>query len=363
MWYPLKFREVLRDYSFGARWIPELLGKPWLPKEGVIAETWEVCDHGKDISIVKNGRLAGKSLHELIAAHGADLLGSQVMEVTGGRFPIIAKFLDATYELSPQVHPDDKKAPKNKVEKTGKTEAWYVLAAKPGAVVHCGVKPGVTKSELRAIMRAGDPYDALMPWPVEAGDMVFVPAGAVHASKGGIIIYEIMQNCDTTYCFPAESDSRRSIEIERGRRKFLDAVHFEKNPIYKTVQVTIRSEGCARTFVLVCRYFAVERLDITKPWKGTLDGRRFEFFSCIEGGGKVRCGEGEESFGKGESFFIPAKAGEYVIEPEKETAVIKAYLPDLKADVVAPLKKAGLAGEEIRMLGGKGLFNDLTDLV
>ena len=363
MWYPLKFHEVLRDYSFGARWIPELLGKPWLPREGVIAETWEICDHGKDISIVRNGELTGKSLHELIKQHGADLLGTQVMEMTKGRFPIIAKFLDATNELSPQVHPDDKKAPKNKVEKTGKTEAWYVLAARPGAVVHCGVKPSVTKSELRAIMRAGDPYDALMPWPVEAGDMVFVPAGAVHASKGGIIIYEIMQNCDTTYCFPAESNSRRSIEIERGRRKFLDAVHFEKDPTYRTVPVTTSSAGCVRTFVLACRYFAVERLDITKPWNGMLDGRRFELFSCIEGGGKVHCEGGEEVFGKGESFFLPAKAGKYAIEPQSETALIKAYLPDLKQDIVTPLKEAGFSNKEIASLGGKGSFNDLAGLV
>ena len=135
--YPLKFHEVLRHYSFGARWIVEYFAKPGLPQDGVVAETWEVCDHGKDVSIVRNGALAGKTLHELILSHGADLLGRRIMNDFHGRFPLIVKFLDATHELSPQVHPADEIAPVSDVEKTGKTEAWYVIDAKAGASVFC----------------------------------------------------------------------------------------------------------------------------------------------------------------------------------------------------------------------------------
>lgn len=359
--YPLKFREALRHYGFGARWIAELFPKKRLPAEGIIAETWEVCDHGKDVSVVRNGPMAAMNLHELVEQYGAELLGSEVMEKTGGRFPLIIKFLDATNELSPQVHPDDDIAPKDEVEKTGKTEAWYVLKAKPGAKVYCGLKAGIDKWHLQTAMRTGQHYEALKAHEVKTGDMVFVPAGAVHASTGGILIYEIMQNCDTTYCFPRKSGrgSEESLKVERARRRFLDAVHFEKDAEYVTKPAAVDAGKNKRTFLLACRYFAVERLDLEARFEGLLDGRRFEVLSCISGGGKVVTETGAETIEKGESLLLPASIGGFAIEPEKEASLVRAYVSDLRKDVVEPLAEEGRSREEILGLGGRGGFNDL----
>ena len=61
--YPLRFREILRDYGFGDRWIPEVFDKTGLqaPADHSIAETWEWCDRPEESSAVINGPLAGAS--------------------------------------------------------------------------------------------------------------------------------------------------------------------------------------------------------------------------------------------------------------------------------------------------------------
>ena len=64
-WYPLKLSFHVRSYAFGERLIPEKLGKQDLAG-GIIAETWEVSDYRDTSGTVLNGRLAGKTLSEVV---------------------------------------------------------------------------------------------------------------------------------------------------------------------------------------------------------------------------------------------------------------------------------------------------------
>ena len=70
----------------------------------------------------------GTPLSELLARYGAQLTGTQIT----GEFPLLLKLLDAKQALSVQVHPDDAYAQAYE-NKLGKTEAWIILAAEPGA--------------------------------------------------------------------------------------------------------------------------------------------------------------------------------------------------------------------------------------
>ncbi len=67
--YPLRFKEILRDYRFGNRWIVEAFEKTDLPEPPHhVGETWEVCDRPNgESSPVINGALTGETLHTLIA--------------------------------------------------------------------------------------------------------------------------------------------------------------------------------------------------------------------------------------------------------------------------------------------------------
>src|SRR5690606_9665319 len=115
------------------------LGKRLPDGDGVWAESWEIVDHAEHASRVTNGPLAGRDLAAITAEHpewllGADLAGG----ASGGRraLPLLLKYLDCQRVLSVQVHPDDAYAQRMTPPDLGKTEAWYIVAADPGAVLY-----------------------------------------------------------------------------------------------------------------------------------------------------------------------------------------------------------------------------------
>src|SRR5689334_9960672 len=116
---------ILKRLRWGGRRLGSVLNKPIGPFTDY-AESWEICDHGADQSVVENGDFRGRTLQELVSRHGSDLLGRHC----GLRqFPLLVKFLDAHDRLSLQVHPDDEQVRSFVPEERGKTEAWVILAA------------------------------------------------------------------------------------------------------------------------------------------------------------------------------------------------------------------------------------------
>ena len=194
MWYPLTFRPLFMERVWGGRRLAELFGKP-LPAGAVVGESWEICDRPGASSEVASGPLAGRTLGELMAAHGAEIMGRPV--AAGERFPWLCKLLDARDDLSLQVHPPAEVAASLGGEP--KTEMWYVASAMPGAVLHAGVRPGMTPAEFAARAADGTVADCFHRLPVVVGDALFLPSGRVHALGAGIVIFEIQQNSDTTY--------------------------------------------------------------------------------------------------------------------------------------------------------------------
>ena len=140
----LRFNPILREYLWGGRRLGTDLGKP-IGDGPHYAESWEVVDHGADQSIVADGPLAGKTLHELVTQEGRAIFGRHHPR---HQFPLLLKFLDCHQTLSVQVHPNDEQAAKLNPPDLGKTEAWVVLAAEPGSKIYAGLKPGVDRQTL-----------------------------------------------------------------------------------------------------------------------------------------------------------------------------------------------------------------------
>jgi mannose-6-phosphate isomerase len=194
MLYPLTFRPIFKERVWGGRNLERLYKKP-VPPGLLIGESWEISDRPADVSVIANGPLAGKDLHWLMEHHAKELLGDT--QSANGRFPLLIKILDAEETLSLQVHP-----PAHKASELGgepKTEMWYIADAKPSAQLYVGLKRGVTRDEFEQKIKAGEVTDCFHRVLVKPGDAMFLPSGRVHAIGGGLVIFEIQQNSDTTY--------------------------------------------------------------------------------------------------------------------------------------------------------------------
>ena len=167
------------------------------PRELPIGERWLV---GPSL-VVGDGPHAGRKLEDVAGELGAALVGSAAPDRPGPRFPLIVKLLDPAAWLSVQVHPNDATARRLVgPDAVGKTEAWYVLDADPGAELLVGARPGVRQADLEAAMRGGAATTALLArHAVVAGDVFLVSAGTLHAVGPGVFLYELQQPSDITY--------------------------------------------------------------------------------------------------------------------------------------------------------------------
>lgn len=362
MLYPLRFKEILRDYSFGDRWIVTAFTKSGLPDGHRVAETWEVCDRPGESSTVINGPMAGKTLHELIAERGEALLGHDVIVRCGTRFPLLIKLLDASHVLAEQAHHSDALAAKRGLNDPGKTEAWYMLRVRDGATIRCGqADDRVTEQAVRGALLNGSIGDLMRVYAVSPGDAFLLYAGTMHYTAGGALFYEIMQNSDVYIGLQKPDDGLPSAEREARAQSMLDGIHLEAGYECKIPPVTLHEGKNQRTFILACQYFALERLDLAAPYVLNCDGDRFLVLTQIEGTCTVVWGKHREVLRSGQSCLLPATLGPVSLEPSAGCALLKAYVPDLMQNIIVPLRQAGIGDSVIAGLGGKTALNPLPE--
>ena len=144
--YPLHLQRHLDDRLWGGDRLVRFLDlTPPYPER--IAESWQVYDD----NLILNGPLAGQTLAEVTREYRDRLVGSLSIPRYGADFPLLAKFIDARQDLSIQVHPDDDYA--HSVEAAtgfhGKSEAWYILEADPGASLYYHLAPAGQSLRIR----------------------------------------------------------------------------------------------------------------------------------------------------------------------------------------------------------------------
>lgn len=175
--YPLEFEPLLKQTIWGGRRLETKLNKKLGSAEDY-AESWEIVDHGVDQSVVCNGELAGQTLKQIITADKTFIFGVNQQPTD---FPLLLKYLDCNRVLSVQVHPDDSYALRMVPPDLGKTEAWYIVESEPESLVYAGLKSGVTKRDLVEALENGEAEKVLHAFHPDAGDVIYIPAGTVHA--------------------------------------------------------------------------------------------------------------------------------------------------------------------------------------
>ena len=190
----LKFSPLYRERVWGGRALAKYLGRK-IPAKGPIGESWEIVDRPDAQSTVQSGPWAGKTLHQLLTAHGAEVMGPAWPAAR--RFPILVKWLDCSERLSLQVHPPLEVAGTYGVEP--KTENWYFARTAPNAAVIAGLKEGVSLAQFEQALASGRVEKVMRRLKVRAGDSLLVHNGTLHAIDAGNLILEVQQNSDTTY--------------------------------------------------------------------------------------------------------------------------------------------------------------------
>lgn len=212
---------------------------------------------------------------------------------------LLLKLLFTQEALSIQVHPDDAFAQAMGLAH-GKTEAWYILSATPDATIGVGLKSARTDAELRAAVTDGSITDLVQWRKACEGDVIFVPAGTIHAIGPGLVLAEIQQRSDTTFRL-FDHGRQRELHIERG----VAAAY--AGPA--AVQAPERRLSEGRTLLVASTYFVLERFDLPSGSVWDLSATRETWLVVIAGAarlGTLQAGVGEGCFIEAESMRIEA---------------------------------------------------------
>ncbi|MBR6432558.1 MAG: class I mannose-6-phosphate isomerase, partial [Muribaculaceae bacterium] len=163
-----------------------------------VGESWELSGIDGMESVVDGGEDDGLTLTQLIDRHGAALLGGQVYQLCGNRFPLLVKLIDAHRDLSVQVHPNDEMAMRMH-GCLGKSEMWYVIDHEPDAHIQVGFKQAITPEDYDRHLANGTIMDVVANHESHRGQVFFLPAGCIHSIGAGNMVVEVQQASDVTY--------------------------------------------------------------------------------------------------------------------------------------------------------------------
>jgi mannose-6-phosphate isomerase len=190
---------------------------------------------------------------------------------------LLLKSLFTTEPLSIQVHPDDEFAQSIGLP-NGKTEAWYILDAAPGAQVAVGLKHSLTPQELRISIADGSIADLVQWRPVRKDDVIFVPAGTIHAIGAGIVLAEIQQRSDATFRL-----------FDYGRQRELhteNAVAVAERGIARH-RPSLRKFSDSRTLLIASPHFVFEKIELLPNSDWVLKAPPESWILVIRGGADI----------------------------------------------------------------------------
>jgi mannose-6-phosphate isomerase len=171
--------------------------------------------------------LDGAFLRDVIDADPEAFLGPAHTGRFGSDPAVLVKLLDAGERLPLHLHPDAAFAQQHLGSRWGKTEAWIILDAPPGAMVHVGFSRDLAEHELEQLVRDQD-FDTLVGAmhgiPVAAGDSLFVPAGTPHVIGEGIFLLELQEPSDLSLLLEWKPGGEEEAFLGLPRRLGLEAV-------------------------------------------------------------------------------------------------------------------------------------------
>lgn len=308
---PIFLQPVFQERIWGGQKLKQLFGYD-IPYERT-GECWAVSAHPNGQSIVKSGPHQGMKLGELWGSH------PELFNSSSKVFPLLTKLLDASDDLSVQVHPDDAYAGVHENGELGKTECWYIVDAEPGACIIYGHE-AKTKQELEAMFAAGDWDTLLTKVPVKAGDFFYVPSGTIHALGKGIVVLETQQSSDTTYrVYDYDRKDKDGNTRELHLEKAIDVTTIPQSYQPQAYEVKEQENAVITSFVSNS-FFTVEKWNIDGA-ASFPQTEKYTICSVIDGSGELSVGGNRYPLAKGDHFILPVSFDAFQLNGKLELII------------------------------------------
>ncbi|MGA2497398.1 MAG: hypothetical protein ABSH20_06635 [Tepidisphaeraceae bacterium] len=298
MLYPLKFLPVTIGQPWGGRRLAEFLGMQ-LPAGQTVAESWGLLDSPSAIaagsteppsSVVANGPLAGRTLHQIIADLGPSMHGDVPLVPPAGQFPVQVRFVDAREDSSLRVNIT--------------ALALYAIRIDPGPGSVRRLSPHVSDSQLKQAISDGTADSLCDCLPIKAGECMLLPPGTVYAIGAGVLAVEIQS--------PGEWPGLLSVP---------DALALGRIPFGLTPAKPQRRSHVAGLFTTVtrliaCEDFIIEKVRFVEGVEEAVPYDQPVVWVMLEGQAEIRVDGLKDpvTFGRGDTVLIPAKMKNPIIK-------------------------------------------------
>ena len=301
----VKLAPVFKDYLWGGEKLKALYGAEVSP----VAEAWLLSAHPDGESVIAEGRYEGLTLREY--------LKTEDKNEGEAPFPILIKLIDAAQTLSVQVHPGDEYARIHEND-SGKNEMWIVLEAEPDAYLYVGFSRATAPEDVRRRVQDGSIEEILNKIPTRAGDILYIPAGTVHAIGAGNLILEVQQSSNATYRLydynrRGADGALRPLHLEKAL-DVLDYGRYGPSP----------SAGPENERTARCPYFSVSWQPVADSLTLPMADGAFASVVCVQGGGSLARNGRQTPLRRGDSLYLPAGGGPAEIRGSLQVIVTRA---------------------------------------
>ena len=319
----LKFKPILKETLWGGGKLPKI--KHIEATSDQIGESWDISGFPGMQTEVSEGPYAGTPLNTPVSELKDKLVGKKVYERYGNEFPLLIKFIDASKNLSIQVHPNDEVA-QRQGHKRGKTEMWYVLPSDDNAHLLCGLNRAITPEEYRQRVADDSITDVIGYYKVQEGDCFFIPAGRIHSIGAGCLLTEIQQTNDLTYrIYDFKRKDKNGNYRQLHTKEAAESIDYKPEADCRTHYTPAKDQ---RVELVNCPYFTTSVYDITH--EQNIDTSRLDSFVILIGvGGTATVTDNEGNSAElpcGTSLLVPASATSITLKGKAK--VLEVHIAD-----------------------------------
>lgn len=218
-----------------------------------IGQLYTACSDSTADNIILNGMYKGKLLSYLWKNH-RDIFGYEKTDI----FPLAIALVDASKNLSVQIHPHDEYAQRIEGDQFGKEESWIFLNIPKEKKIINGCKSS-SLDEVKENINCSNWEKIIDYLDVEEMSYVHVKPGTLHALTEGSFVYEIQQASNKTYRFydydrVDKNNTKRELHLEKAL-DVLDvnsksqSVYFSKDKIFEEITYNLWAENLTNNVI------------------------------------------------------------------------------------------------------------------